>query len=167
MSKKIWCLIMSYLLFTEMQLWILICSIKMPLETCPDAWMTSGLCVFLQAQSLLQPGVAPVCRSLRFCLVLKCSREKCMWIISSEILAFSPSLKGWGVPQGWCLILAPFVSSIQVWVIPACCNLCCACSSRRGICSVKLLQLRFHVPLFSKVLCMRCYSLFSFFKLNL
>lgn len=33
------------------------------------------------------------------------------WINFSEILAFSPALKGGGVPQSWCLILAPFVSS--------------------------------------------------------
>lgn len=56
--------------------------------------------------------------SLPFCRVLFAPHtslgKKSMQIISSEILAFSPSLKGWGVPQAWCLILAKFLSSIQV-----------------------------------------------------
>lgn len=146
----------NHVLFT----WILICSAKTSSETCPETWMTSGLCVFLQAQSLLQPGVSPVCRFVGFCLLRLFPRrwEKSMHYQYHFQLAFGPSLKGWGVPQGWCLTLAPFVSSNRVWKIPDCCDLCCACSSHSGKCQV---------PLFWKVLCMWCYSLFSFFQVEL
>lgn len=74
---------------------------------------TSGLCVLLQAQGLWQPLVAPICRSVTFCLLLThhWGGKESLWIISSGILAFIPALKGWGVLQGWCLILAAFVHS--------------------------------------------------------
>lgn len=77
--------------------------------------------------------------NLQFCRVLfaphTSSRGKSVWTISSEILAFSPALKGRGVPQGWRLILVPFVHSGSGK--SACCDLCCACSSHGGVCSVK------------------------------
>lgn len=80
-----------------------------------------------------------------------CSRVWLQFAAPSVRSAFSPSLKAWGILQGWCVILAPFVCSIRIWEIPACCDVCCACSGRSDICTVKSLQLRSHVPLFSKL----------------
>lgn len=114
-NKPVWCLIMSYLLFfTELQLWILICSMKISSETsprhelplaCVSSCRHRASCSLVGLQLAVLSGF--VCSS-------HISGEKSMQIFSSEILAFSLSLKGCGVPQGWCLILAPFVSSIQV-----------------------------------------------------
>lgn len=116
-NKPVWCLVTSYLLFFFYRIATLNSNLfnENILGNKSKTRITSGLCVFPQARSLLQPGGAPACRSVGFCLLLTHFwGKKSMQIISSEILAFSPSLKGCGVPQGWCLILAPFVSSIQV-----------------------------------------------------
>lgn len=93
-------------------------------------------------------------------VAVKKKKKKCVWIISSDILAFSPTLKDWGVPQGWCLILAPFVSSVLVWENPVRCDLCCPSSSH----SVQKLQQNPLTSWFENLWCHSFYFNYSCWK---
>lgn len=101
-TQVVWALIMFHLFSffhrdADIKLWIWIYRVM------NDLW---PLCSTAGTGS----PVASSGTNLPFCHVLLRGAGS-LWIVSSEILAFIPALKGWGVPQGWCLILAAFVHS--------------------------------------------------------